>query len=455
MNGHLPHGYCRKTTPLKLKKGIFMCMLWPVFALAQTPAITDENARIVASLDSLTNAFHLKYTDTKTIGDMNVYGFNEDDIPRYTDSTISYRLSLLESEIPLEYNQHVKGFIDLYAIRKRMLTSKILTLSKYYFPMFEQILDQQNLPLEFKYLAVIESALNPRAVSVAGANGLWQFIHSTGLMYGLKINSYVDERRDPYKATLAACQYFKDSYALYNDWLLVIASYNCGPGNVNKAIRRSGGKMNFWEIMPYLPKETRGYVPAFIAATYVLSYHAEHNIFPMDLPVNLNVDTVYIDNSITFQKLGEMVGLDVSVIEDLNPSYKQGIIPWYVGKAPIVLPYEYAMRVADLRSQGGMVQALAQATGIPASDILLDDDLIVNSPEPAAPDKTIVKKKPPPPPPVKGKKLVYIVKRGDGLLRIAQKYHCSVEDIKRWNKLKSNRLATGQRLTIYLNRGGK
>lgn len=432
-----------------------MCVLWPVFALAQTPAITDENARIVASLDSLTNAFHLKYTDSKTIDDMNVYGFNEDDIPRYTDSTISYRLSLLESEIPLEYNQHVKGFIDLYAIRKRVLTSKILTLSKYYFPMFEQILDQQKLPLEFKYLAVIESALNPRAVSVAGANGLWQFIHSTGLMYGLKINSYVDERRDPYKATLAACQYFKDSYALYNDWLLVIASYNCGPGNVNKAIRRSGGKMNFWEIMPYLPKETRGYVPAFIAATYVLSYHAEHNIFPMNLPVNLNVDTVYIDNSITFQKLGEMVGLDVSVIEDLNPSYKQGIIPWYMGKAPIVLPYEYAMRVADLRSQGGMVQALATATGIPASDILLDDDLIVNSPEPAAPDKTIVKKKPLPPPPVKGKKLVYIVKRGDGLLRIAQKYHCSVEDIKRWNKLKSNRLATGQRLTIYLNRGGK
>ncbi|MBX7206262.1 MAG: transglycosylase SLT domain-containing protein [Bacteroidia bacterium] len=440
---------------MKLKKGIFMCVLWPVFALAQTPAITDENARIVASLDSLTNAFHLKYTDSKTIDDMNVYGFNEDDIPRYTDSTISYRLSLLESEIPLEYNQHVKGFIDLYAIRKRVLTSKILTLSKYYFPMFEQILDQQKLPLEFKYLAVIESALNPRAVSVAGANGLWQFIHSTGLMYGLKINSYVDERRDPYKATLAACQYFKDSYALYNDWLLVIASYNCGPGNVNKAIRRSGGKMNFWEIMPYLPKETRGYVPAFIAATYVLSYHAEHNIFPMNLPVNLNVDTVYIDNSITFQKLGEMVGLDVSVIEDLNPSYKQGIIPWYMGKAPIVLPYEYAMRVADLRSQGGMVQALATATGIPASDILLDDDLIVNSPEPAAPDKTIVKKKPLPPPPVKGKKLVYIVKRGDGLLRIAQKYHCSVEDIKRWNKLKSNRLATGQRLTIYLNRGGK
>ncbi len=427
-------------------------MLWPIFALAQTPVVTEENARIVASLDSLTNAFHLKYTDSKSIGDMNVYGFNENDIPRYTDSTIRYRLSLLESEIPLEYNQHVKGFIDLYAIRKRELTSKILILSKYYFPLFEQILDQQNLPLEFKYLAVIESALNPRAVSVAGANGLWQFIHSTGQIYGLKINSYVDERRDPYKATLAACRYFKDSYALYNDWLLVIASYNCGPGNVNKAIRRSGGKMNFWEIMPYLPKETRGYVPAFIAATYVLSYHAEHNIFPMDLPINLNVDTVYIDNSITFQQLAEMVGLDVSVIEDLNPSYKQGIIPWYIGKAPIVLPYEYAMRVADLRSQGGMVQALAQATGIPASDILLDDDLIVNNPEPAAQDKTIVKKRPPPPPPVKGEKMMYIVKRGDGLMRIAQKYHCSVEDIKRWNKLKSNRLAAGQRLTIYLNR---
>lgn len=391
------------------------------------PAQQEENQRIIATLDSLTHAFHISKNPSPVLSEMNTYGFCEEDIPRYSDSVINYRLSMLESPIPLEYNEHVRGFIDLYAVRKRQLTSKILALSRYYFPMFEQILDQQKLPVEFKYLAVIESALNPRAVSVAGANGLWQFIHSTGLLYGLKINSYVDERRDPYKSTLAACQYFKDSYALYGDWLLVIASYNCGPGNVNKAIRRSGGKMNFWEIMPYLPRETRGYVPAFIAAAYVLNYHKEHNIYPMELEVKLNVDTVRIDNSISFSKLSELVNLDVSVIEDLNPSYKKGIIPWYEGKAPIVLPYEYAMRYAGIRDT-------LSVSPVPAENL---EPVQSVSREPARQSNK------------SGKKKVYVVQRGEGLFRISRKFNCSVDDIKKWNRLKSDKLVPGQKLQLY------
>jgi membrane-bound lytic murein transglycosylase D len=261
-------------------------------------------------------------------------------------------------------------------------------------------------------------------------------------MYGLKINSLVDERRDPYKSTLAACQYFKDSYALYGDWLLVIASYNCGPGNVNKAIRRSGGKMNFWEIMPYLPRETRGYVPAFIAATYVMNYAAEHNIYPMELPINLHVDTVHIDNSITFQKLSEMTGLELSIIEDLNPAYKKGIIPWYEGKAAIVLPYEYAMKYAGLRANPQAMQTmLATRTDSVAADVIFDDDLIVNNVSTEKPDRTAVTKP--------QKKKVHVVQKGEGLLRISRKFNVSVEDLKKWNNLKNDRLVPGQKLQIY------
>jgi membrane-bound lytic murein transglycosylase D len=414
-------------------------LLASLCGVAQPAATSAEEERIVAALDSLYNAFHAHRTDKRTAGDLNIYGFNELDVPQYSDSVIKYRLSLLESPIAMDYNEHVQGFINLYAIRKRNLTSKVLALSKYYFPMFEQILDQQKLPLEFKYLAVIESALNPRAVSVASANGLWQFINSTGKMYGLKINTLVDERRDPYKSTLAACQYFKDSYALYGDWLLVIASYNCGPGNVNKAIRRSGGKMNFWEIMPYLPKETRGYVPAFIAATYVLSYATEHNIYPMELDIKLNVDTIHISNSTTFQKLSQITGLELSIIEDLNPAYKKGVIPWYQGSAAIVLPYEYAMKYASYRANpAGFIPATGDSV---PSDVIFDDDLIVNTPPPEQPDRTAVNKP--------QKKKVHVVQRGDGLFKISRKFNVTVEDIRKWNNLKNDKLVPGQKLNIY------
>ena len=201
------------------------------------------------------------------------------DLPHYSDEIYEQRMAKIYSPIPLVYNEEVKRYIELYAYKRRALTSRVMGLSDLYFPLFEEVLDKEGLPLEFKYLAIVESALNPIAVSKMGATGLWQFMYNTGKMYNLKINSYYDERRDPIKSTHAACRYFKDMYKIYGDWLLVIAAYNCGPGNVNKAIRRSGGKRNFWEIAKYLPSETRGYVPAFIAITYVMHYANEHQIF--------------------------------------------------------------------------------------------------------------------------------------------------------------------------------
>lgn len=421
-------------------------------ALAQAPLRQTDRppAEIeIQRLDSLMGIFHQKYYSFKDdIEKMNVYGFDTNDIPSYPDDVIRYRLSLLESPIPLEYNQYVKGFVDLYAVRKKKLTQNILTWSKYYFPIFEQILDEQGMPLEFKYLAVIESALNPNAQSWCGATGLWQFMYGTGLMYGLKIDSYVDERKDPIKATYAACQYFKDMYALYHDWLLVIAAYNCGPGNVNRAIRMSGGHYNFWKIMPYLPTETRGYVPAFIAATYVLNYHSEHNIFPRDqAPVDYATDTVHVNSKVTFAQLSQSLQLDEEKLKMLNPSYKLGVLPHpnENGKSHVLrLPYHKAISFTDLkeniyassypnyyRQQAAISESIAEADNKQEETL----SSIHKDTRKATTQKPKV--------------AYYRVRRGDGLYTIASRYGCSVQDIKRWNRLHSQAIHPGQVLTIY------
>lgn len=423
-------GLNEKNSRMNIKNYLFLFLfLSGLTVTAQQPVLPEEDIEsknIIASLDSLTSWFHEKGIDRSKAGDLNYLNFEAYDVPSYSDSVYAYRLSSLESAIPLDYNKYVKGFIDLYAVRKRELTSKVLTLSSYYFPMFEQVLDEQDLPIEFKYLAVVESALNPRAVSCAGATGLWQFIHSTGLMYDLKINSYVDERRDPLKATYAACEYFKDSYRLYGDWLLVIASYNCGPGNVNKAIRKAGGgKKTFWEIQKYLPMETRGYVPAFIAATYVLNYSSEHNIFPMEMDINYMVDTVHIDKNLNFEKLSKHLGISIEELNHLNPLYKRGIVPSYASTMPVLLPYEKAMKFYEMR------------------DIIMAPDTN-SSTETIVVSNTVQEK-----PHFVQKKISYKVRRGDGLAEIADKYNCSVKEIKKWNNIRSNKIFAGQTLKIY------
>ena len=236
---------------------------------------------IVAMLDSLVNINHVirySYLNPDNKQPESTTGFG---VPSFSDEEYALRMSRIPTPIRLTYNQSVKNYIDLYSLRRRELTSRIMGLSNLYFPMFEEVLDREGLPLEFKYLSVVESALNPLAVSPMGATGLWQFMFNTGKLYDLKVTSYLDDRKDPYKSTVAACKYFKDMYSIYGDWLLVIASYNCGPGNVNRAINRSGGKTNFWEIEKYLPSETRGYVPAFIAVCYLMNYSREHNLFPI------------------------------------------------------------------------------------------------------------------------------------------------------------------------------
>lgn len=259
----------------------------------------------------------------------NTMNYKANDVPVYSSDVIQSRLRNLPTIINLDYNYQVQRFIDMYTIEKRDRVAKMLGLVPVYFPLFEAELDKRGMPMELKYLTIVESALNPHAKSRAGATGLWQFMLGTAQEYGLKIDSYVDERRDPYKSTVAAIDYLQKAYQIFGDWQLAIASYNCGAGNVKKAIARAGGVKDFWAIKDFLPAETRGYVPAFIAAVYSFSYASEHNIYPIRTDFILNQDTVHIKNlNISLYDIASMTGVDINELQNLNPELKLGIIPY-------------------------------------------------------------------------------------------------------------------------------
>lgn len=362
--------------------------------------------------------------------------------PTFSDEVHKERMAKISSPIPMSYNQYVKGFIDLYANRKRGLTQRAMGLSNLYFPMFEEVLDREGLPLEFKYLSIVESALNPIATSRVGATGIWQFMYATGLIYNLKVNSFTDDRRDPYKATQAACQYFKDMYRIYGDWLLVIAAYNCGAGNVNKAIKRSGGKTNFWEIMQYLPQETRGYVPAFIAVTYVMNYSREHNLYPVTPAYSyFEVDTIRVDRQVNFNVLANQIDLPTDVISFLNPVYKRGYIPDTEEYYTLRLPTN---KIALFMANQEQIFALSQPSPRP----VLNENFASryrerNNVEEANASENgnyeFVTKK---------IKKTHVVRKGETLSAIADKYDMTTSAVKKMNRLRSNSVKKGQRLQV-------
>ncbi len=262
------------------------------------------------------------------------------DNPLFSDSIYIDRLSRMPTVIEMPYNEIVREFIDQYTVRRRSSVSLMLSLCNFYIPIFEEALNAYNLPLELRYLPIIESALNPRASSRAGAKGLWQFMPATGKLYGLENNSLVDDRQDPIKSSWAAARYLKDMYDIYHDWTLVIAAYNCGPGNINKAISRSGGKTDYWAIYNYLPRETRGYVPSFIAANYVMTYYCKHNICPMDMEIPSATDTVVVNRNIHLRQIAEVCNVDYEELRSLNPQYKRDIIPGDTGPQTLCLPQD-------------------------------------------------------------------------------------------------------------------
>jgi len=322
----------------KLILPLLLCTVaLPAFPVNDTIIIrSDESTELIErELDSLLNNWFVRMSVTGA-------DFTPADslITEFSDSIYKDRISRINSLIILPYNNIIRNHIHVYTARKVDRFQVMLGLQDYYFPMIEDIFDYYGLPVELKYMAVIESALNPNAVSRVGATGLWQFMYSTGRMYGLTINSVVDERRDPVKATHAAARYLKDLYGIYNDWILVIAAYNCGPGNVNKAIRRSGNRKDYWEIYYRLPRETRGYIPAFVAAAYSMNYYREHNISPVQINMPLAIDTIMVSQDMHLEQIAAVLDLPLDELKTMNPQYRTGLVPGRSRPSAVTLPLD-------------------------------------------------------------------------------------------------------------------
>ena len=358
------------------------------------------------------------------------------------DSVFISRLGKIPTTVKLSYNNIVRNNIKYYLTRRKTNVELMLGLANFYFPVFDNIFDIYKVPNEMKYMSIIESALNPKAYSRTRAVGLWQFMYGTGKLYGLEVNSYVDERRDLMKSTHAACKFVNDLYKIYGDWILVIAAYNCGPGNVNKAIRRAGGKRNYWDIYYYLPKETRGHVPAFIAATYVMNYYKEHNLQPRTTQLPLAVDTIMISEDLHFEQVSAVLHIPVQEIRDLNLQYIRDIIPGSIKPYPLYLPQEYTAKFIEFEDSIFNYK----------DSIYFDKRFLTHSPgngdNSRVSDKNLSKRIH-----LKGTiKKTHKVRSGETLGEIAQQYGVSVNEIKSWNKLRRKKLMTGQRLSIYLNK---
>lgn len=342
-----------------------------------------------------------------------------------TSELLKKRLRELNLKTPfhLEYNPALEKVINSYLKYRKKYYPALMARAKYYFPMFEQYLDQYDIPLEMKYLAIVESALRPDARSRVGATGLWQFMYGTGVQFNLKVNSYVDERQDPVKSTKAACKYLSQLYKIFGDWDLALAAYNSGPGNVSKAIKRSGGYKNYWNIRPFLPQETAGYVPAFYATMYIFEYADKHDLYPEAPKIfHFETDTVRVKRTISFDQISEKTGIDTELLSFLNPSYKLDIIPYVKDK-------NYAVRLP----RRDMIDFLEKEEEI--YTLANEDDAKREKPLPKYFEMD--------------KRIRYKVRNGDYLGKIANKFGVRVSDIKRWNGLRSHHLKIGQRLSIY------
>ena len=330
--------------------------------------VIDFPEAMTFDLDSLMNLYMSK-TYLSVDGDCRTAS----ESPAYTKEDLMERLKRLPTVMEMPYNEVVQKFIDRYAGRLRHSVSYMLGASNFYMPIFEEALEAYGLPLELKYLPIIESALNPKAVSRVGATGLWQFMLVTGKQYGLEVNSLVDERRDPVKASYAAAHYLSDLYKIFGDWSLVIASYNCGPGNINKAIHRAGGVKDYWQIYPYLPRETRGYVPAFIAANYIMTYYSDHNICALRTQLPAQTDTVVVNRNVHLSQIADVLGIDINVLRTLNPEYRRDIVPGTTKPSAIKMAMADVTRFID--SQDSIYNYNASELLSKRDEVYVNDDI--------------------------------------------------------------------------------
>ena len=346
------------------------------------------------------------------------------------DSVYLNRLRDMNSFISLPYNNIIRNHIIYYTEKMPQKMETVLGLAAYYMPIFEEIFDSYDLPIELTAMAVIESALNTKAVSRARAKGMWQFMYSTAKRYGLTINSYVDERFDPITSAHAAAQYLRDSYLIFNDWPLAIASYNCGAGNVNKAIRRSGGGKSFWEVYRYLPRETRGYVPSFIAALYSMRYYKEHNLTPTPVVMPPHLDTIAVNKMLHFEQIAHYTGISVEELRTHNPQYLHDIIPGVERQYILRLPYQYTPSFID--NEAAIYKYRDSIYFNPSTLKKLQNNSSIGD----------------------GERITHKVRKGETLSHISMKYGVSVNNIRKWNGIKGNNIRVGQKIVIYSNNKG-
>lgn len=411
-------------------KKIFICLLTflgssAMYAQSHDETITVQNdlgekqeIQLPEGMLSTTDSLYLDWISKNYITPNDC--MMSKDNPVVSDSLFIDRLQRIPAVIEMPYNDIIKQFIDLYAVKLRDRVAFMLSANNFYMPIFEEALDLYDLPLELKYLPVIESALNPNATSRQGAVGLWQFMLRTAKAYGLEVNSLVDERKDPIKSTYAAARYLKDLYDIYHDWNLVLAAYNCGPGNINKAIRRAGGATDFWSIYNFLPKETRGYVPGFVAANYIMTYYCEHNISPMKMQMPEGTDTIHINKNLNLSQIAEVCKMNIEQLRALNPELKKDIIPGNQKTYALKLP-------------NNMV-----------SCFLEHEDSIYNyKPNVYNTRRATVEVTTP-----KTAEVYHKIKNGDTLGGIAAKYGVSVNQLRRLNGIKGNNIRAGKTIRV-------
>ena len=423
---------------MKYQKITFLCILLSLSLSAQTKldSIVNDSLNLkskrffsdkdLSIIDSLVIETQYKSPLTSNINYV-IKGLEAKpkSVKKIPTNLLKERLKELDNSSPffIEYNPILENVINSYLKYRSKYYPRLMAKAEYYFPMFEKHLDQFDVPLEMKYLAIVESTLDPRARSRVGARGLWQFMYLTGKQYKLNVNSYVDERQDPIKATIAACKYLSDLYNIFGDWDLALAAYNSGPGNVSKAIKRSGGYQNYWNLRQYLPRETAGYVPAFYATLYIFKYAKEHGLAPENPPIyHFATDTIQVKKTVSFDQITEVTGIQTEMLQFLNPEYKLDIIPFVKKK-------KYSVRIP----RNATVNFLAKEKELYA---LVDDD-------------NKKREKPLPKYLEVNQRIRYKVRSGDYLGKIAKKYGVRVSQIKKWNRLRSSNLRIGQRLTIY------
>ena len=416
-----------------IMKKLIACMLFALmgtYVTAQNDtvetAITDQTFQdqLIKEMDEMLDLWYIKSQVHKVISPSLVDDTTE---VVFSDSLIYKRLREINTVVPLAYNNSVKRWIELYVYKRKKSSSVLMGLSEYYYPFMQEIFDKYGVPEELIYLTIIESGLNPIAVSRVGATGIWQFMYGTGKVYGLEVNTFVDDRRDPLKATDAAARHLKDLYNIFNDWGLAISAYNCGTGNVRKAITRSGGKTDFWSVRPYLPRETQNYFPAYIAALYLATYHQQHGIPAAKISIPFSVDTVMIQNEVHFEQIANVLDIDIEEIKILNPQYKRMVIPAYSESYPLRLKNKDIIRFLELKDTICHYKYTDYFMPIKVYQGMFTGEAVQSTDY---------------------KKLYHVVKSKESLASISAKYGLSVTELKQMNKLKSNYAKPKQRLFV-------